>query len=153
MSWQNLQKVQDGIRGKKKRRRRKLTLQLGKQEWEGRDRWYRTCSDLSQCYKSQLDCFTQYKYVYNKLLFYIPIIFYIKSQYTSVSWMMLSAKQENMLCVCGGVEIVLPTTHKTAPFTKNQVHFHVLYINPKLVSPHLFRNYVLILCSKSHIEP
>jgi hypothetical protein len=52
--------------------------------------------------------------------------------------MILSAKQENMLCVCvcvgGGVEIVLPTTHKTAPVTENQVYFHVLYINPKLVS-------------------
>jgi len=25
---------------------------------------YRTCSDLSQCYKAQLDRFTQYKWMY-----------------------------------------------------------------------------------------
>ena len=48
---------------------------------------------------------------------------------------------------------VLPTPHKTAPITENLVHFHVLYINPKLVSPHLFRNSVLIVSSNSLTEP
>jgi len=28
---------------------------------------YRTCSDLSQYYKAQLDCFTQYKWMHLKI--------------------------------------------------------------------------------------